>query len=52
MLSFIHTVWGIMEGYMRREVEEACTVQESQAMLGHPTDQEFVGMVRFGMILN
>ncbi len=52
MLLFIQTVQGNMEGYTRREVEEARTAQEAQAMLGHPTDQEFLGMVRSGMILN
>jgi hypothetical protein len=51
-LSFIQTVRGNMEGYTRCEVKEAHTVQEAQAMLGHSTDQEFLGMVRPGMILN
>jgi hypothetical protein len=41
-----------MEGYTRRKVKEACTAQEAQAMLGHPTDQEFLGIVRSSMILN
>jgi hypothetical protein len=52
VLSFIQTVWGNMEGYMRHEVKEARTAQKSQAMLGHPTDQEFLGMVHFVMISN
>jgi hypothetical protein len=39
-----------MEGYTRHEVEVACTAREAQAMLGHPADQEFLGMVRSGMI--
>jgi hypothetical protein len=51
-LLFIQTVRGNMEGYARHKVEEACTVQEAQAMLGNQTDQEFLGMVRSGMILN
>ncbi len=44
-LLFIQTVWGNMEGYTRRKVEEDCAVQEAQAMLDHPTDQDFLGMV-------
>jgi hypothetical protein len=52
VLLFIQTVQGNMEGYKRRKVKEAPTVQEAQAMLGHPTDQEFLGMVRSSMILN
>jgi hypothetical protein len=51
-LSFIQTVGGNMEGYMRHEVEEARVAQEAQAMLGHPTDQECLGMVRSSMISN
>ena len=41
-----------MEEHTRREVEEARTAQEAQAMLGHPTDQEFLGIIRSGMISN
>ncbi len=52
VLSFIQTVQGNMEGYTSRKVEEACAMQEAQAMLDHPTDQEFLGMVCSGMILN
>jgi hypothetical protein len=48
-LSFIQTVQGNMEGYTRREVKEACAVQEAQAMLGHLTDQEFL-VSRNGML--
>ena len=51
-LSFIQTVWGNMKGYTRCKVQEACVMQEAQAMLGHPTDREFLGMIRSGMILN
>jgi hypothetical protein len=52
MLLFIQTVWGNMEGYTRRKVKEACAAQEAQAMLGHPTDQVFLGVVRSSMILH
>ncbi len=41
-----------MEGYTRRKVKEASATQEAQAVLGPPKDQEFLGMLRSGMILN
>jgi hypothetical protein len=41
-----------MEGYTQHEVENARAAREAQAMLGHPTDRDFLGMVRSGMILN
>jgi hypothetical protein len=41
-----------MEGFTKREVEEAKAAREAQAMLGHPTDREFLGMVRSHMINN
>ncbi len=41
-----------MEGYTHCEVEEACAAQEAMAMLGHLTDQDFLGMVRSGMTAN
>jgi hypothetical protein len=49
---FIQTVRGNMEGYTQREVEDACAAREAQAMLGHLTNRNFLGMVRSGMILN
>jgi hypothetical protein len=51
-LSFVQTVRGNMEGFTKREVEEARKAREAQAMLGHPTDRDFLGMVRGGMISN
>jgi hypothetical protein len=39
-----------MEGFMRRKVKEAWATREAHAMLGHPTDQVFLGMVRSSMI--
>jgi hypothetical protein len=51
-VSFIQTVRGNMEGYMQRKVEDARAAREDQAMLGHPTNRNFLGMVRSGMILN
>ena len=50
--SFVQTVQGNMEGFTKCEVEEAQQAREAQAMLGHPTDQDFLGMVRGGMISN
>jgi hypothetical protein len=51
-VSFIQTVRGNMEGYTQHEVEDAHAAREAQAMLGHPTDRDFLGMVLSGMILN
>jgi hypothetical protein len=51
-VSFVQTVHGNMEGYTQREVEDSRATREAQAMLGHPTDRNFLGMVRSGMILN
>ncbi len=51
-LSFIQTVQGNIEGYTRREVEEARQARDVQVMVGHPTDQEFLRMVRSGMIVD
>jgi hypothetical protein len=50
--SFVQTVRGNMEGFTRRKVEEAQKARKAQAMLGHPTDRNFLGMVRGGMIFN
>ena len=41
-----------MEGYTRREVEEARQARDVQAMVGHLTDQEFLRMVCSGMIVD
>ncbi len=51
-LSFIQMVRGNMEGYRQREVKDTRAARKAQAMLGHPTDRDFLGMVRSGMILN
>jgi hypothetical protein len=52
VLSLVQTVRGNMEGFTRREVEEARKACKAQGMLGHPTDCDFLGMVRGGMITN
>jgi hypothetical protein len=55
-LSFVQTavpfvqMVGSMEGYMQHEVKEARTARKAQATLGNPTDQDFLGMIRSGMI--
>ncbi len=51
-LSLVQTVRGNKEGYTKREFEEARRAREAQAMVGHPTDRDFLGMVRANMILN
>ncbi len=51
-LSFVQTVRGNMAGFTKHEVEEARKAREAPAMLGHPTDCDFLGMVSGGMISN
>jgi hypothetical protein len=41
-----------MEGFTSHEVEEAQKARKAQAMLGHPTNRDFLGMVCGGMISN
>jgi hypothetical protein len=60
-LSFVQTamlfvqmvrVRGNMEGDTHPEVEETCAAREAQAMLGHPSNRDFLEIVHFGMITN
>ena len=51
-LEFIQTVRGNMDGFTRREIDEARAAREAQGMMGHPTDRDFLGMVRANMITN
>ncbi len=51
-LSFVQMVQGNMEGFTKCEVKEAQKAREAQAMLGHPTNRNFLGMVHGGMISN
>ena len=51
-LDFVQTVRGNMEGFTRREVKEARTAREAQGMVGHPSDRDFLGMVRANYIMN
>ncbi len=52
VLSLVQTVRGNMEGFTKHELEEARRACKAQGMLGHPTDRNFLGMVRSGMISN
>ena len=51
-LDFVQTIRGNYDGFTRREVEEARAAREAQGMMGHPTDRDFLGMVRANMIHN
>jgi hypothetical protein len=51
-LLLVQTIRGNMEGFTQQEVEEARAAQEAQAMGGHPTDGNFLGMVCANMIPN
>jgi hypothetical protein len=52
VILLVQMVRGNMEGYTQRGVEEAFPAREAQAMHGHPTNQDFLGMARSGMIAN
>jgi hypothetical protein len=41
-----------MEGFTKHELEKTQRAHKAQGMLGHPTDRDFLGMVRSGMISN
>ena len=41
-----------MEGFTKREVEEAQKAREAEELLGHPTNHDFLEMVRGGMLSN
>jgi hypothetical protein len=51
-LSFVQKVRGNIEGFTKREVEEAQKACEAQTMLGNPTNRNFLGVVCGGMISN
>jgi hypothetical protein len=51
-LCFVQTVRGNMEGYTAHEIEDARAARVAQAMLGHPTDPDFLGMVCANLIDN
>ena len=51
-LSFVQMVRGNIEGFTKHEVKDAQKARKAQAMLGHPTNRDFLGMVCGGMISN
>ena len=51
-LCFVQTVRGNMEGYTACKIEKLHAAQAVQAMLGHPTDPDFLGMVCANLIDN
>ncbi len=51
-LNFVLMIRGNMEGFTRRKVEETREAREAQAMMGHPTDRDFLGLVRANLIAN
>ena len=51
-LSLVQTAQGNIEGFTKCGVEEAQRACKVQGMLGHPTDRDFLGLVRGGMIYN
>jgi hypothetical protein len=48
----IKTVWNNMQGFTKRELEEAKAAHKAQGMLGHPMDPKFLEMVCSNMISN
>jgi hypothetical protein len=49
-VALIQTMRGNMDGFTEREVKDTCAAHKAQAMLGHPNDHKFLGMVRNNMI--
>ena len=45
-LDFVQTIRWNYDGFTRREVKEARGARKAQGMMGHPTDRDFLGMVR------
>jgi hypothetical protein len=51
-VELVQTVCGNMDGFTKRKVRDARASHEAQAMLGHPTDHKFLGMVHNNMIVS
>jgi hypothetical protein len=51
-MSFIQTVRGNYEGYMKREVTRAKEARRAQAMMGNPSEKDYKGMVSNNLIAN
>jgi hypothetical protein len=45
VLCFVQTIRGNMEGYTKREVNNARAAPKAQGMVGHPKDKKILGMV-------
>jgi hypothetical protein len=48
----VQTVRQRYEGYTKHEVQDAIAARKAQAMIGHPTDAQFLDMVRSNTIKN
>jgi hypothetical protein len=51
-MAMIQTVCQQYEGFTKREVQDAIVARKAQAMTGHPTDAQFLEMVRNNTIKN
>jgi hypothetical protein len=51
-VAMIQTIHQHYEGFTKREVQDAIAARKAQAMTGHPTDSQFLEMVRNKTIKN
>jgi hypothetical protein len=51
-VAMVQTVRQRYEGYTKRKVQDAIAARKAQAMIGHPTDAQFLEMVRSNTIIN
>ena len=51
-VTLVTTIRDNFEGYTKHEVEGAIKAQELQAMLGHPSQKDFEGMVCTNLVAN
>jgi hypothetical protein len=51
-VAMVQTVCQRYEGYTKRKVQDAIAACKAQAMIGHPTDAQFLEMVRSNTIKN
>ena len=49
---FVSTVANNMEGFTKRDVAKAHAARRLQGMIGHPSDQDFTGLVREKLLAN
>ena len=50
--SFVQTLAGNMEGYSARQIKDARRALDLLAMLGHPSKQDFIRLIRGGLLTN